>query len=116
MTQQPPEHTPNFALPVVEQEVIDSFEHHTPGFDDLFKQLQGGNPKLARWIMRRTEKLAPQSIKEKEIYGRVALELYSLLSDQKIIDDFLLITDITDVVVAPSADEYGDGEVQPPAA
>lgn len=115
MAETPPNRDPAFELPLVEQEVIDVFEHHIPSFDELYKQLFASNPKLALYLLRRTDKLAPHNSAEKELYSRVALELAGLLQQQKIIDVIRGATDMSDLGFASNADEYGDGEVQPPA-
>jgi hypothetical protein len=115
MAQDVPESQPQFLLPRVEEEVLESFEQHLPNFEVLYRQLQLENPALAVYILRRAEQLAPRDINAKNKYARVALELAGILSAQQAIIGIRESMDLSSLVESPSADEYGDGEVQPPA-
>ena len=115
MAKKASEHDPRFVLPVVEPEVISSFERHIPELDTMYTQLKNDNPDLAFFVLRRAEQLAPQNTIRKEAYARIAIELATLLANQQIIAGMQSVTDITQLLAAPSAGECDDGEVQPPA-
>ena len=117
MAEQDPKFGPNFLLSDVEQEVIDSFERHPPDFDELFNRLKEEKPRLAWFLLRRAEKLAPRDAQDKERYATIALEIAGLISAQVVVDG-LRETFALDSENASSPDtaKHDGDEVRPPAA
>jgi len=108
MSEQQPEQPPVTSLPEVEEAVLARFSQDQPDFDTLFDRLKTENPRLAWWLIREAQKLAPD-INDKEKYAELALRLHGVLRTQvaqnlfreqvKLDLDSLDLTDSTEPII-----------------
>lgn len=77
---------PPASLPVLSAAVVQRFRARPPGFERMYAQLIGRNPRAARWLLDAAESIAPADAADKERYAQLALSLAYMLSEQALIN------------------------------